>query len=107
MIAYGASLFVKILKYIKPPWLAISPLTLAFRLVCKFSSIEFQRFSKRDDWSDDHVANHSGSLCLFQWWYFLLQKRIPEELQGHYKFPKIVMCPRTMSQGAATIKLHG
>ena len=28
------------------------------------------------------------------------------ELLGHYKFPRIVMCPRTMSQGVATIKLH-
>ena len=37
-------------------------------------TFEFQRFAKRDDWSDDHFANQSGSLWLFQWWYFLLQK---------------------------------
>ena len=42
----------------------------------------------------------SGGISYFK-------KRIPEELLGHYKFPRIVMCPRTMSQGVATIKLHG
>ena len=39
----------------------------------------------------------SGGISYFK-------KQIPEELQGHNKFPKIVMCPSTMSQGFATIK---
>ncbi|OUT47859.1 MAG: hypothetical protein CBB68_15700 [Rhodospirillaceae bacterium TMED8] len=37
-------------------------------------AIEFQRFLKRDDWSDDHVANQRCPLRLFQGRYFLLHK---------------------------------
>ena len=46
--------------------------------------IEFQRFFKRDDWSDDHVANQRCLLRLFQGRYFYFTRRVPRELQGHY-----------------------